>query len=448
MQTSRTPHLTRETRIAFMEEIRIDPRKVERAFLVGVQDEQTTLAEAEDHLNELASLSDTMGVDVVGRIVARVLRPTPHFYLGQGKAEEIKALALGVDADVLIFDIDLSPSQQRNWEKFTEIAVIDRQEVILDIFAGRAQTREARLQVGLARMNTACRVCRRAWRPRTPARRCGPSRGPGESSSRSTADRYRPHHGFRRELKEVRQRRAVQRRARRGRPVPTAAIVGYTNVGKSSLLRRLTGADVFVEDKLFATLDTTTRRIELPGGQPLLLTDTVGFIRKLPHGLVEAFKATLEEAVEADFLVHVLDITHPKIEEHYRVTNQVLSELGAGDKPTIVLLNKADQPHDPLLLNRFRLRNPLTFVISTQTGDGIDAFLNACAEHFTVPMRRLSLVIPQNRYDLVSLAHTEGTVITEDFDAERIRLEVELPIRFAHQFEEFIDDGGTQGATA
>jgi GTP-binding protein HflX len=408
--------------------------------LVGIQDAKTTLVEAEEHLDELASLADTMGVEVVGRLVARVARPSPHFFLGAGKAEEIKAMALGIEADVLIFDFDLSPSQQRNWEKFTEIAAIDRQEVILDIFAGRAQTKEARLQVGLARMQYSLPRLRRAWthleRQRGGA---GHKGGPGELQlevdRRIVLDRITR---FKRELKEVRRRRAVQRKSRGGRPVPSAAIVGYTNVGKSSLLRRLTGADVFVEDKLFATLDTTTRRIDLSNNQPLLLTDTVGFIRKLPHGLVEAFKATLEEAVQSDFLLHVLDIGHPKIDEHYAVTNQVLAELGAADKPVMVVLNKTDQPHDPLTLNRFRLLNSLAFPVSTRNGEGIGPLLAAFAEHFVLPMRRYRLRIPQNRYDLVNLLHTEGDVLVERYEADGILIEADCPLRFDHQLAAFV----------
>jgi GTP-binding protein HflX len=422
-----------------VEEIKLDSDKVERALLVGVQDQTTGREEAEEHLAELASLSDTMGVEVVERVLVRVSKPTPHFYLGSGKAEEIKHLAENAEADVLIFDIDLSPSQQRNWEEFSGIAVIDRQEVILDIFAGRAQTKEARLQVGLARMEYSLPRLRRAWshleRQRGGA---GMRGGPGELQlevdRRVVTDRIAR---FRRELKEVRQQRAVQRRGRTARPIPVAAIVGYTNVGKSSLLRALTGADVFVEDKLFATLDTTTRRIMLPNNQPLLLTDTVGFIRKLPHGLVEAFKATLEEATLADFLVHVVDITHPKVEDQYAVTNAVLAELGAGDKKTILVLNKVDQSHDAWRYHDFKEKNPLCVCISTHTGEGIPELLDTFAANFVVPMRPMTLRLPRERYDLVDLLYREGTVRSEAHDEHGVCLEVDVPERFASRVEEF-----------
>ncbi len=412
----------------------------QRAYLVGVLDETLGREEAEEHLDELASLTDTMGAEVVGRTLARVSRPSPHFYLGSGKAEEIKAIVEAEEIDVLIFDLELSPSQQRNWEKLTDKAVIDREEVILDIFAGRAQTREARLQVGLARMEYSLPRLRRAWthleRQRGGA---GLRGGPGElqleTDRRAAMERIAR---FKRELDEVRKQREVQRKARTTRPVPTAAIVGYTNAGKSSLLRALTGADVLIEDKLFATLDPTTRRIDLPNRQPLLLTDTVGFIRKLPHHLVEAFKATLEEARIADFLVHVLDVTHPKIEEHYLVTNEVLGELGAAGKTTILVLNKMDREHDPLVVSRMARINPLVFPVSTHTGQGLELLMEALARHFVLPMRRYSLCIPHHRFDVVDLVHREGEVLSQRHYEEGVWLLADIPLRFEGRFEEFI----------
>lgn len=423
-----------------MEEIRLEQDKVRRAFLVGIQDSVVKRQEAEDHLNELASLCDTMGAEVVGNMIVRLDRPSPGFFLGKGKVDEINALAHAEEADVIIFDVELTPSQQRNWEEETKLAVIDRQEVILDIFASRAQTKEARLQVGLARMEYSLPRLRRAW---THLERqkggAGLRGGPGELQlevdRRIVVDRIRH---FKHQLTEVRKQRQVQRKSRRGRPVPTAAIVGYTNAGKSSLLRALTGAEVFIEDKLFATLDTTTRRLTLPNNQPLLLTDTVGFIRKLPHKLVEAFKATLEEAVEADFVIHVLDVTHPKIEEQYKVTNEVLDELGAADKLTILVLNKIDQPHDPLLLAKFRARDGLVFPVSTHTGEGLDQLQAAFGRHFVLPMRQASLHLPPTRYDLVSLLHREGDVQEERHEADGVWIEAAFPVRYLATLEEFM----------
>lgn len=423
-----------------MEEIRLESQKAKRAFLVGVQNGTISRAEAEEHLDELASLAETMGVEVVGRMVARIERPTPNLYLGRGKVEEITALALAEEVDVLIVDFELTPSQQRNWEEETELAVIDRQEVILDIFASRAQTKEAMLQVGLARMEYSLPRLQRAWshleRQRGGA---GMRGGPGELQlevdRRVVVERIRR---FKRQLAEVRKQRHVQRKGRKDRPIPTAAIVGYTNVGKSSLLRALTGAEVFVEDKLFATLDTTTRRITVGNSQPLLLTDTVGFIRKLPHQLVEAFKATLEEAVEADYLVHVVDVTHPKVQEQYTVTNEVLSELGAAEKLTILALNKIDQEHDPFVVAQFKAKNPLCFPISTRTGEGLEALKEAFGQYFVVSMRHGVLRIPANRYDVVSLIHREGEIQEERFEGDEIWIEADYPVRYEKTLQPFL----------
>lgn len=423
-----------------MEEIRQEQNKARRAYLVGVRDHALKRQEAEYQLSELASLCDTMGVEVVGSQVVQIERPSSALFLGQGKADEINLLAHGEEADVIVFDVDITPSQQRNWEKLTELAVIDRQEVILDIFASRAQTREARLQVGLARMEYSLPRLKRAWthleRQRGGA---GLRGGPGELQlevdRRVVTERIRR---FKQQLKEVRQQRQVQRKSRHGRPIPTAAIVGYTNAGKSSLLRALTGAEVFIEDKLFATLDTTTRRLTLPNNQPLLLTDTVGFIRKLPHHLVEAFKATLEEAVEADYLIHVLDVTHPKIAEHYRVTNEVLHELGADGKPTILVLNKVDQEHDPFLLAQFRTHHDLVFPVSSHDGAGLAELKEAFARNFVLPLRRASLHIPASRFDLVYLLHREGDVLEERHEADGIWIEADFPLRYLSTFAEYM----------
>ena len=422
-----------------MHEIKEDAQKVQRAFLVGIHEEGVTAIEAEEHLEELASLTDTMGVEVAGRLVARIQRPQPHFYLGSGKAEEIKNLALADECDVIIFDIELSPSQQRNWEKFTEIAVIDRQEVILDIFAGRAQTKEARLQVGLARMQYSLPRLTRAWSHLERQRGGAGMRGGAgelqlEVDRRLVMDKIAQ---YRRQLKEVRKQREQQRKNRGARPVPTAAIVGYTNAGKSSLLRALSGAEVFIEDKLFATLDTTTRRITLPNNQPLLLTDTVGFIRKLPHGLVEAFKATLEEATHSDFLVHVLDVTNEKVEEFYEVTNEVLRELDALDKPTIFVLNKTDMPHDPLVVARFKRDHEHVYEVSTHSGAGLEVLRNAFADKFVLPMREAIFHFPPQRFDLLNLLHTEGSVIEERYMPDGAWVQAEFPERYFAQFEQY-----------
>ena len=327
------------------------PKRPTRALLVGAYVDPAGRDEAASLLDELAELVTTLGVPIGDRMLVSHREMHPRFLVGSGKAEEISQRAKDQELDLIVFDNELSPSQQRNWEALTEFPVIDRQEVILDIFARRARTREARLQIELARAEYSLPRLTRAWGHL--ARQGGGIGGRGEGESQLEQDKRRLRNQIdrlRRELQQVRAARATQRKDRQRTPVPNAAIVGYTNAGKSSLLRKLTGAEVLIEDKLFATLDTTTRRIDLPNKQPLLLTDTVGFVRRLPHRLVEAFNATLEESVLADFLIHVLDASQPAVLEFYRTTVRVLEELGSHDKQTLIVFNKIDKVEDPAVL--------------------------------------------------------------------------------------------------
>src|SRR6202521_2777347 len=330
-----------------MFDIKERPKQVERALLIGVFKDGEQKEESESLLAELDALVDTLEIPVGDALVVRVQRPNPRYYVGSGKAEEITEHAKQIGADVIVFDNGLSPAQQRNWEALSGMAVIDRQEVILDIFAKRAQTREARLQVDLARMEYSLPRLTRAWSHLS--RQGGGLGGKGEGETQLETDRRlirKQIDRLKSDLELVRLRRATQRKLRERLPLPGAAIVGYTNVGKSALLKKLTGAQVLVEDKLFATLDTTTRRVLLPSGQSLLLTDTVGFVRNLPIALIEAFKATLEEAVLSDFLIHVLDASHPRVFDFYQTTVRVLGELGADAKRMITVLNKIDLVED------------------------------------------------------------------------------------------------------
>ena len=294
-----------------------DNRKlVERAILIGMCDHETSEHEAREHLEELAELVKNIDVPVIGEELVKLKLVSSRYLIGSGKAEEIAERVKAENADCLVFDCDLSPSQQRNWERLTKVCVIDRQEVILDIFAGRASTREAVLQVQLARLQYSLPRLTRAWTHLS--RQRGGAKGTrGEGEKQIEADRRMVQQritSLRKELEVVQQQRSTQRKSRDRQNVPHAAIVGYTNAGKSSLLNCISGSAVLTEDKLFATLDPTTRRITLPNNIPLLLTDTVGFVRKLPHSLVESFKSTLEEAVLADFLVLVLDISSPHLD--------------------------------------------------------------------------------------------------------------------------------------
>ena len=326
--------------------IEINPRgkMVQKALLISAYELKGCKETAQSLLAELEDLVETLGVPISDRMMVPMREIHARYLLGTGKADEITKRIQAEGIDALIFDNELTPSQQRNWEALTKVAVLDRQEVILDIFAQRAQTHEARLQIELARLEYALPRLTRAWGHLV--RQGGGIGAKGEGESQLEQDKRRIRVAIGRlkvELEKVRSARSTQRKDRKRAPVPNAAIVGYTNAGKSSLLRRLTGADVLIEDKLFATLDTTTRKVALPNNQPLLLTDTVGFVRRLPHRLVESFRATLEESVLSDFLIHVLDASQPEVLTFYATTMKVLADLGAEEKRMILVFNKIDE---------------------------------------------------------------------------------------------------------
>lgn len=387
-----------------------DSKRCERAFLVGVQTPDMPPGEAAELMAELHELVENLSIGVVGTELVNLRRPTPATLLGSGKTEELIAAAKALDADLIVFDDRLSPAQQRNWEKLSGIAVIDREEVILDIFADRAHTREAVLQVALARMEYSLPRLTRAWTHLSRQRGKGKMGGEGETQleqdRRLVNDRIIR---LKRELIEVQKQRGVQRHKRQRVPVPTASIVGYTNAGKSSLLNALTGAHVLAEDKLFATLDPTTRQLLLRGNHKLLVTDTVGFIRRLPHGLVEAFKATLEETIVADFLIHVLDVTNPGFEKHLTTTLSVLEELGAADKTIVTVFNKIDAAK-PADLRRAKHLMPDALFISAHTGAGLDTLETRLVELIADSFQSSELLIPHDRYDVVARLHQLGHI--------------------------------------
>jgi GTP-binding protein HflX len=361
-----------------MFEIKAKDKMVERALLIGAYTDTGKKADAQSLLQELEELVDTLGIPIVERKLVFHREQHPRYLIGSGKAQEIIDLAKELECDVLVFDNELSPSQQRNWEELAGMTVADRQEIILDIFGARAQTREARIQVDLARMSYSLPRLTRAWSHLGQQGGGIGAKGEGESQLEQDKRKIRLQiDRLKRELVAVRSSRATQRKDRKRAPVPNAAIVGYTNVGKSSLLRRLTGADVLIENKLFATLDTTTRKIALPNKQPLLLTDTVGFVRKLPHQLVEAFNATLEEAALSDFLIHVLDASQPEVMEFYNTTMKVLTDLGANTKQMLVVFNKVDKVSDPSALFALRRHFPDAVSVSAKTGEGMDDLVGA-----------------------------------------------------------------------
>lgn len=414
---------------------------VERAVLVGIQEPDMQASEINEHLDELEELVENMNVGIADKIIVPLKKIMPHYYVGSGKAEEIVKRVLELAGDCIIFDSELSPSQQRNWEKLSGLCVIDRQEVILDIFASRASTREARLQVELASLQYSLPRLARAWTHLS--RQRGGAKGTrGEGEQQIEVDRrlvQKRISVLTRELQEVTRRRETQRKSRKKHELPTAAIVGYTNAGKSSLLNRLAASDILVEDKLFATLDPTTRKVTLPNNQDILLTDTVGFIRKLPHNLVASFKSTLEEAVIADFLILVLDISSRYVDEHWETTLAVLKELGAEDKDILVAFNKIDLQHDPVLLARARGLFPSGVFISAKTGEGIRELLLRMISFSAAAVKTLQLRIPPRYHDLTALAYAKGKVLDSKYDEQGNNLlTVTINGRYEKKFLDFI----------
>jgi GTP-binding protein HflX len=412
--------------------------KLQRAFLVGVQSPEMPKGEGEELLAELTELVQNLRLTVVSSRLVTLRRATPALLLGKGKAEELSALAKAEGADVIVFDAALSPAQQRNWDELSGLAAIDRQEVILEVFADRARTREAVLQVALARMEYSLPRLTRAWTHLSRQRGSGSMGGEGETQLEQDRRVVRARIvRLKAELANVVQQRAVQRQRRQRVPVPTAAIVGYTNSGKSSLLNALTGAAVLAEDKLFATLDPTTRQLSLPGNRKLLLTDTVGFIRRLPHGLVEAFKATLEEVVVADFLIHVLDVTNPHWEKHQATTLEVLSELGAADRPTITVFNKADAA-TPAQLRAARQAIPDALLISAKTGAGLEKLGENCLEIIASTLDTTELLVPHDRYDVIARLHALGHIYSQEHEEDGARIQGRFPSTQAGYFAPFV----------
>lgn len=427
-----------------MFEVREKPDLVERAMLVGFCFDKSEEPETQKLLIELEELVDTLEIGVVGMELVRIRDKNKRFICGTGKADELVELAKARDCDCIVIDNELSPMQQRNWESLADLTIIDREEVILDIFAKRARTKEARLQVDLARMQYALPRMARMWGHLD--REGGGGSGGGGGAARGMGEQQieidrrlarKRISSLKSQLEDVRKQRATQRKERQKADTATAAIVGYTNAGKSTLLNKISGADVMEADMLFATLDPTTRRIELEDGQTLLLSDTVGFVRNLPHRLVESFKATLEEAILADFLIHVLDATSDEVFAHYETTRKVLGELGADEKRSLVVLNKIDRVEDEGLLADLRARFPDALEASAVTGEGLVEVVAKFAEFLSDRVVRLNFRIPQARGDISGLIHREGKVISTDYEGNDVLLTAVVPKDLAGRVAEF-----------
>ncbi len=420
--------------------------EVHRAFLVGIASGNESDGEVMDQLDELAELVRNVDLIPLEPEVVRLREHHAQYMMGSGKAAEIAQLIQECEADCVIFDTSLTPSQQRNWERLTGVPVTDREEIILDIFARRAHTHEAVLQVALARAEYSLPRLTRAW-SHFSRQRGGGATNRGQGEAQIETDRRLLKHRIQQlteELESVRKQRTTGRKARLRRPVPQGAIVGYTNVGKSSLLYALTGAEILVKDQLFATLDPTARKVDLGNRTELVLIDTVGFVRKLPHSLVEAFKSTLEEAVLADFLILMLDISSPQLEQEWETTLEVLKEIGADEKKIQVVFNKIDlidPVEDALLLARVKALFPQALFISTATLEGFEQLKQRLAVLAGIQQQVLELTIPPERADLVAFAYASGRVYECNYlDDGSAEIVFSIDLKLHHRYKEFIKD--------
>jgi len=426
------------------------PRR--RALLVGA--EIASLRSpwpVEDSLDELALLAKTADLEVVGRIFQRLSEPQPKFFIGPGKVKEVSALCEQTQADLIVFDEELSPAQTRNLEEELQTQVIDRTGLILDIFARHARTHEGRLQVELAQYQYLLPRLRRQWTHLERQAGTGGTaaggvvglRGPGETQleiDRRLIERRIA--WLKEQLADVHRHRELYRQRRRQAGMPVIALVGYTNAGKSTLLNAMTGADVLAEDKLFATLDPTTRQVLLPGNIIALMTDTVGFIQKLPPQLIAAFRATLEEIEEADVLLHVVDVTHRNAQEHAQTVEQTLRELGVADKPTLTVLNKIDLLEGATAEDVGQIAAEMGLpkdivAVSAARGWGLQTLGERIVEMLAQRMVRVDAYIPYQRNDLVSLWRQRGVIEVEEFGSEGAHIVGRLPPALAPQFARF-----------
>jgi GTPase len=400
----------------------------EKALLIGLEREGVNKWDLEESMEELAELASSAGAEVVGRVTQRLEQPTAPYYIGRGKAEHLAAKCQRDAVTSIIFDDELSPAQGRNLERLTSRKILDRTQLILDIFAQRARSREGRLQIELAQLQYLLPRLTRMWHHLSRQSGGIGTRGPGETQLE--VDRRRVQERIarlERELAEVRKHRSIQREGRRRHHWPVAAVVGYTNAGKSTLLNRLTGASLVAADKLFATLDPTTRQLVLPNKQKLLLTDTVGFIKKLPHTLIEAFKATLEEVREADLLIHVVDVSHPAFKEQMHAVDDVIQELDAYGKQTLTVFNKIDLVTNEGAVHAQLQAAPGSVAISAKTGAGINQMIAELEHQLSAWRLRETYHVPLGESALLAEIHRVGHILELKYEDDVVLVRAHVP---------------------
>ena len=414
----------------------------QNAFLVGLARNSQEAAEAETRLHELALLTDTAGSEPVGSALVKRGRPDAALFIGSGKADELASETRALDVDVVVFDNELSPAQQRNLQKVFQCDVVDRVALILDIFAQHATSREGMVQVELAQHRY--RLPRLRGRGIELSRLGGGigTRGPGETKLETDRRRIQDRVAkLQSELRDLDRARKTRSKTRRESRLPLVTAVGYTNAGKSTLFNRLTDADVLVEDRLFATLDSTVRKLEIPGGQDAVMSDTVGFVRRLPHELVEAFRSTLEEVNESALLLHVVDAADEGPDGQIEAVRSVLGEIGAGDIPELLVVNKTDAA-DPVTVERLLRVHSGSVAISAATGDGIETLRSEISLALRQPTLELELLIPYDRGEVVAAVHRAGEVLSQEHADEGFVLKTVLPRADAYLFDEFVAGAG------
>src|SRR6186713_2261632 len=415
-------------------------RTQERALLIGLEKEGVSKWDLRDSLEELRELASSAGAKVVDTVTQKLPKPTAPYYIGRGKAEAIRDSVQSQRVTSVIFNDELSPAQGRNLENLLSRKVLDRTQLILDIFAQRARSREGRLQIELAQLQYLLPRLTRMWHHLSRQTGGIGTRGPGETQLE--VDRRRVQERIarlERELEGVRKVRSVQREGRRRHQWPVAAVVGYTNAGKSTLLNLMTGADVLAVDKLFATLDPTTRSLTLPNKQRMLLTDTVGFLRNLPHMLIESFKATLEEVNEADLLIHVVDLSHPRVDEQMEAVDGVIKELDAFGKQTLLVFNKIDNLPNRELVDSYLKRFPGSVAISARTGEEVNKLVQALEDALSSWRLRSRFRIPANESALIAEIHRVGHVLELRYEGNDALIVVHVPPDLTQKLERYTE---------